>query len=126
MDEYIFPFSDLTSFHELFSDDILPFDCFSSLRALNLEPTQNTLTNPVDAINNNLSDLSNVSSSYYDVSQFNNSIGNNALSVLCLNINSLSKHYDEFVTSFVSHPIMMSPNLIIQLEIMRCLCSVKI
>ena len=61
MDEYIFPFSELSDFNRLFSDEILPYDYFSSLNSLRSEFQTNTNHNNNDEIdleilnNNNIS-----------------------------------------------------------------------
>ena len=102
MDEFIFPFSELSDFNRLFSDEILPYDYFSSLNSLCSEFPSNTNHNNNDEIDLEILNNNNIPCSYFDVNSFGNFSGLDKISLLSLNINSLPKNFDNFVATLMN------------------------
>ena len=98
MDEVSFPFASVKDLNHVFSDEKLPFDRYSSLEALKYETTVNSDRDELDA---ELFRYNFQSCSYSDIDNFYSILRDQEFSLLFLNINSLSKHYDSIFSDFL-------------------------
>ena len=97
---YIFPFANVSNLSDLFSDEIIPFNQFSTYEALKLDShTESNYFNN-DEIDQNI--LTNNAShcSYTDLNYFDNpALEPGDFSLFCLNVNSLSKSFDDVLSN---------------------------
>ena len=97
---YIFPFSGLSNLSEIFSDEIIPFDQFSSYEALNFDRLTSSNNFSNDEIDQNILNSNASQCSYTDLNYFQDPVLDPGdLSIFCLNVNSLSKSFDNILAS---------------------------
>ena len=100
MNNYIFPFQQLNHLNDLYSDEILPFEQYSTLSALSSsQPINNISHNSSDEIDREIVDSNYVPCNYMDLKDFSELSGPEKLSLLHYNINSIPKHLDDFASS---------------------------
>ena len=101
MSEYVFPFSGLSELNSLFSEEILPYDHYNSLTSLQNVYQSDHFYNQIDAVDSQIVYENTINNcSYYDVNSYKNLLGTDKLSLLCHNINSLPKNFDNFFSNF--------------------------
>ena len=103
MSDFVFPFSQVNNFEDLFSSPgLLPFDAYKSKITLWGDDDSIGNLNPQDEVDLNILNNNNVECSYYDSDSGRELFDSEFFSVLCLNIRSLPKNYDNFMSTLLN------------------------
>ena len=102
MADYVFPFHYVHELNDIFAIEKLPFDQFSTMQAFRNDISTTDAFNSLDDIDREIINETHVETSYYDIESFTKQVGFDKFSFLFLNINSLSKHYDDFSLSILN------------------------
>lgn len=98
MCEFIFPFSNVDHINDIFSDEPLPYEYFNALTSMK-EIFSDNSNNPLNFSDNELNLDSIPETEYFMGPEYLDSMRSTKFSMLCCNINSISRNLDYFLCS---------------------------